>query len=118
VPDSALRDVTLFRISPCDNHCAGASVAPRECDRQTIARELRPQERLSVMVEKTIDLTGISANSVEDAVQLAISRAGVTIKGIHTVHVEDITALVEANKVARWKVRVKVTFQVKDELHE
>jgi flavin-binding protein dodecin len=76
------------------------------------------QERLSVMVEKTIDLTGISANSVEDAVQLAISRAGVTIKGIHTAHVESIDALVEANKVARWKVRIKVTFQVKDELHE
>ena len=46
------------------------------------------QERLSVMVEKTIDLTGISANSVEDAVQLAIARAGVTINGIHTAHVD------------------------------
>jgi len=70
------------------------------------------------MVEKTIELTGISANSVEEAVQLAISRAGVTIEGVHTAHVEDITALVEANQVVRWKVRVKVTFQVKDELHE
>ena len=29
-----------------------------------------------------------------------------------------LDALVEANKVARWKVRIKVTFQVKDELHE
>ncbi len=91
----------------------GASVAPRDWKRQTIARESRPRkERLSVMVEKTIDLTGISAN------QLAISRAGVTIKGIHTAHVTDIDAMVEANKVVRWKVRVKVTFQVKDELHE
>jgi dodecin len=80
---------------------------------------MRPlRERLSDMVEKTIDLTGISANSVEDAVQLAISRAGVTIKGIHTAHVTNIDAMVEANKVVRWKVRVKVTFQVKDELHE
>jgi flavin-binding protein dodecin len=51
-------------------------------------------------------------------VQLAISRAGVTIKGIHTAHVTNIDAMVEANKVVRWKVRVKVTFQVKDELHE
>ncbi|HWJ40580.1 MAG TPA: dodecin family protein [Candidatus Limnocylindrales bacterium] len=98
---------------------AGASVAPRDWKRQTIARESRPcKERLSVMVEKTIDLTGISANSVEEAVQLAIARAGVTIKGIHTAHVTDIDAMVEANKVVRWKVRVKVTFQVKDELHE
>jgi flavin-binding protein dodecin len=53
------------------------------------------------MVEKTIELTGISANSVEDAVQLAVTRAGVTIKGIHTVHVEDVAATVEANKVVR-----------------
>jgi len=70
------------------------------------------------MVEKIIELTGISANSVEDAVQLAISRAGVTVKGIHTAHVEEITAAVEGNKVVRWKVRLKATFQVKDELHE
>ncbi len=70
------------------------------------------------MVEKTIELTGISANSIEEGVQLAIARAGVTIKGIHTAHVEDVTAAVEANKVVRWKVKVKVTFQVKDELHE
>jgi flavin-binding protein dodecin len=68
------------------------------------------------MVEKTIDLTGISANSVEEAVQLAISRAGVTINGIHTAHVQNIDAIVESNKVVRWKVNVKVTFQVKDEL--
>ncbi|MDO8432893.1 MAG: dodecin family protein [Candidatus Binatus sp.] len=70
------------------------------------------------MVEKTIELTGISANSVEEAVQLAVSRAGVTIKGIHSAHLEDVTATIEANKVVRWKVKLKVTFQVKDELHE
>ncbi len=70
------------------------------------------------MVEKTIELTGISANSIEEGVQLAIARASVTIKGIHTAHVEDVTATVEGNKVVRWKVKVRVTFQVKDELHE
>jgi flavin-binding protein dodecin len=68
------------------------------------------------MVEKTIELTGISANSVEDAVQIAVARAGVTITGIHTVHVEDISAAIEAGKVVRWRVRIKATF--KDELHE
>ena len=70
------------------------------------------------MVEKVIELTGISANSVEDAVQLAVTRAGVTISGIHSVHIEDIAAAVENNKVVRWKVRIKATFLVKDELHE
>ncbi|HYL60800.1 MAG TPA: dodecin family protein [Candidatus Acidoferrales bacterium] len=70
------------------------------------------------MVEKTIELTGISANSIEEAVELAVARAGVTIKGVYTAHVEDVAAVVEANKVARWRVRVKVSFLVKDELHE
>ncbi|HUY29351.1 MAG TPA: dodecin family protein [Candidatus Binataceae bacterium] len=70
------------------------------------------------MVEKTIELTGISANSVEDAVQIAVTRAGVTISGIHSVHIEDVSAAVENSKVIRWKVKIKATFQIKDELHE
>ncbi len=70
------------------------------------------------MVEKTIELTGMSANSIEDAVQIAIARAGVTIQGIHSAHVEDVSATIENNKVVRWRVRIKATFQVKDELHE
>jgi flavin-binding protein dodecin len=70
------------------------------------------------MVEKTIELTGISSNSIEDAVSLAVSRAGVTISGIHTAEVTNVSAVVENNKVTRWKVRVKLSFLVKDELHE
>ncbi|MFZ0890085.1 MAG: dodecin family protein [Candidatus Binataceae bacterium] len=70
------------------------------------------------MVEKTIQLTGISANSIEDAVQIAVARAGVTISGVHTAQVRDVSATVEGNKVMRWKVTVGLTFQVKDQLHE
>lgn len=70
------------------------------------------------MVEKTIELTGISSNSIEDAVSLAIARASVTISGIHTAEVTHVSAIVENNKVARWKVRTKLSFLVKDEIHE
>ncbi len=70
------------------------------------------------MVEKTIELTGISANSIEDAVALAVARAGVTISGIHTANIIETSAVIEDNKVVRWKARVKLTFQVKDQLHE
>jgi flavin-binding protein dodecin len=70
------------------------------------------------MVEKIIDLVGVSANSIEDAVQIALARAGVTIKGIHYAHIEDVSAVVENNQVAKWRVAIKVSFQVKDQLHE
>lgn len=70
------------------------------------------------MVEKTIELTGSSATSIEDAVSLAVERASVTINGIYNVHVFDITAVVENGSVARWKVKIKATFPVKDRVHE
>jgi flavin-binding protein dodecin len=59
------------------------------------------------MVEKTIELTGSSATSIEDAVSLAVSRAAVTISGIYHVEITDISAQVE-----------EATFPVKDRVHE
>lgn len=70
------------------------------------------------MVEKTIDLTGTSANSIEDAVNLAISRAAVTIEGIRRFEVVGLTGTVENGAVATWHVRVKVSFTIQDRLHE
>ncbi len=70
------------------------------------------------MVEKTIELTGISANSIEEAVGLAVARAAVTISGVHTAQIVDVSAAIENNRVARWKVRMKLTFMVKEDLHE
>lgn len=70
------------------------------------------------MVEKIIDLIGISSNSIEDAVQIALARAGVTIQGIRQAHVEDISLVVDHNQVLQWRVAVKASFLVRDQLHE
>ncbi len=70
------------------------------------------------MIEKTIELTGSSKVSIEDAVSLAVSRAAVTISGIEEVEVTDIKAIVEDGAIARWRVKIKATFPVKDRVHE
>jgi flavin-binding protein dodecin len=70
------------------------------------------------MVEKTIELTGSSTDSIEEAVSLAVARAAVTISGIYQAQLTDITAVVEDGAVARWKVKIKATFPVKDRVHE
>jgi flavin-binding protein dodecin len=70
------------------------------------------------MVEKTIELTGTSANSIEDAVNLAVSRAAVTIEGIRRVEVIGVSGTVEDGAVASWQVKVKLTFAIQDRLHE
>jgi hypothetical protein len=70
------------------------------------------------MVEKTIELTGTSANSIEDAVNIAVSRAAVTIQNIRRVHVKDINATIENGSVAQWRVSIDLSFAVSDHLHE
>jgi flavin-binding protein dodecin len=70
------------------------------------------------MVEKSIELTGTSANSIEDAVNLAVSRASVTIEGIRRIEVLGVSGSVEDGTVASWHVKVKVTFLIQDRLHE
>ena len=70
------------------------------------------------MVEKSIELTGTSANSIEDAVNIAVSRAAVTIDSIRQVKVLEITANVDNGAVAQWRVRISLSFAVQDRLHE
>lgn len=70
------------------------------------------------MVEKTIELTGTSANSIEDAVNIAISRAAVTIESIRQARVVDISANIENGAVSHWRVKIALSFAVQDRLHE
>ena len=53
-----------------------------------------------------------------DATQLAISRASVTISGIREATVTRTAAQVEDGKIRGWKVWLRVTFEIKDQLHE
>jgi dodecin len=70
------------------------------------------------MVEKTIQLTGASANSIEDAVSIAVSRAAVTISNIRQARILDVTAVIDKGAVAQWRVKIDLSFAVEDRLHE
>jgi flavin-binding protein dodecin len=87
-------------------------VSPRGARHTPAAKEKK------AMVEKTIDLTGTSSIGIEDAVNLAIKRAAVTVKNIRQAKLMDAVALVENDSVIRWRVRVEVTFAIQDQLHE
>lgn len=70
------------------------------------------------MVEKTIELTGTSANSIEDAVRLAVSRAAVTIQNIRSVRVKDVQATITNGEVGQWRVKIDLSFAIAEHLHE
>jgi len=65
---------------------------------------------MSNHVYKTIELTGSSATSVEDAVEGAIGRASKTVHNLRWFQVSDVRGQIESGKVAHWQVTLKVGF--------
>jgi dodecin len=70
-----------------------------------------PKEaRMSDHVYKSIELTGSSPTSIEDAVNGAIAKASETVRNIQWFTVEETRGHVLDGKVAHWQVTIKVGF--------
>jgi flavin-binding protein dodecin len=70
------------------------------------------------MVEKTIQLTGTSPNGVQEAIELAVARAGVTLRGLRRARVREVRMeLAEGGRIAQWIVELDVSFEIREELH-
>jgi flavin-binding protein dodecin len=67
-------------------------------------------------VEKSIDLTATGA-TIEEAVEEAVHRASLTLKGLTSFEVERIEGLIEGGEVS-YRVLVRVAFQIKEQVHE
>ncbi len=63
-------------------------------------------------VYKIIELTGTSTKSIEEAVNLALKRAGKTIKNLAWFEIVETRGSIENNQVAHWQVTIKVGFTV------
>lgn len=65
---------------------------------------------MSSHVYKSLELTGSSPKSVEDAVSRAIARAAQTVHELKWFEVTDIRGQIVGDKVAHWQVTMKVGF--------
>jgi flavin-binding protein dodecin len=65
---------------------------------------------MSDHVYKHIELTGSSAESIEQAVRNAIERASSTIDNMRWLQVRDTRGHIENGRVAHWQVTVEVGF--------
>ena len=63
-------------------------------------------------VAKTIEIISSSSAGIEAAVRDGIAKASETVNGIEGAWVQDIKVIVRDNKVAEWRVTLKVTFVV------
>jgi dodecin len=63
---------------------------------------------------KVIELIAESNQGWEQAAQQAVTSAAKTVRGIKTAYVKDMQAIVEDNKITRYRVNVQITFLVED----
>jgi len=63
-------------------------------------------------VAKTIEIISSSPESIEAAVREGIAKASETVNGIEGAWVQDTKVIVRDNRVAEWRVTLKVTFVV------
>ncbi|HSV48248.1 MAG TPA: dodecin [Ramlibacter sp.] len=65
---------------------------------------------MSNHVYKSIELTGSSSTSIEDAVSTAIAKASESVRNIQWFNVVETRGHVRDGKVAHWQVTIKVGF--------
>lgn len=65
-------------------------------------------------VYKSLELTGSSTVSVEDAVNTAIAKAAKTLHNLRWIQVTDVRGHIENNRVAYWQVTMKLGFTLDD----
>jgi flavin-binding protein dodecin len=65
-------------------------------------------------VYKSLELTGSSTESVEDAVRGAIQRASKTVHNLRWFQVQEIRGHIEDQQVAHWQVTMKVGFTLEE----
>lgn len=61
-------------------------------------------------VAKVIEITARSSESIEDAVQKGVKRAGKTVDNIESAWIKSTHAEIENDRVTGYRVDMKITF--------
>jgi flavin-binding protein dodecin len=69
---------------------------------------------MSNHVYKTIELTGSSPSSSDDAVRGALAKAAKTVRGMRWFQVLECRGHIEHDKIDHWQVTIKVGFTLED----
>jgi dodecin len=65
-------------------------------------------------VVKVVELIAESPTSWEDATKEALNHASRTLRGIKSIWVDEMQALVANNQITAYRVNVKVSFEIEE----
>jgi len=63
-------------------------------------------------VLRVIEILAESPKGWEDAVNVALTKAGASVRNIRSVYIKEFEAQVDNNKVVNYRINAKVTFMV------
>lgn len=66
-------------------------------------------------VFKSIELVGVSPSSFDEAVRVAVKRAGETMRDLRWLEVMDQRAYIEGGEVNEFQVTVRIWFELGEE---
>ncbi len=65
-------------------------------------------------VARVTELSAVSENGFEEAINRAIARATSTLRGVEGCWVKDMNVLIEDGNITGYKVNVAITFVLED----
>lgn len=65
-------------------------------------------------IMKTIEVLSESGKSFEEAIENAVERTSKTVKNIRSAYVNEMSTSIKDNKISKYRVNVKITFEVSD----
>ena len=65
-------------------------------------------------IARVTELSAISEQGFEDAINQAVARATKTLRGVEGAWVKDMYVIIEDGNITGYKVNVEITFQLED----
>ncbi len=63
-------------------------------------------------VVKVIEVLAQSPTSFDDAVKVALDEAAKSVRGIESIYVKEMQAVVENNQITQYRINAKVSFTI------
>ncbi len=65
-------------------------------------------------IARVTELSAVSEQSFEDAINQAVARATKTLRGVEGAWVKDMNVLIEDGNIVGYKVNVEITFVLEE----
>ncbi len=65
-------------------------------------------------IVKCLEVIAQSEKSWEDAAQIALAEVRKTVHGVQSIWVKDLQAIVEGNRITKYRLNAKVSFLIDD----